>query len=346
MDGEDTSFQQNNALAGPSTLSQNAPVIFLPPAVAYSQPQTFLASTQDLLARFHLHHVYDKYVRPPLPTVPAPSAPPTNAPLEPSPDGEDKKKKNSYRHLIKSVPGKHSMKKDDYLATMMQVPPKQRIPILPFDTRTQREAFVVSAEGLKGWNAGALILESAQAREDRKRRKEQKKLARAQAQGLTPGPLPTTPAALPHAQPAPPNSTTPSAQQPPGAAPPPAAQAAKPRAPAVTIPPPGSASRSGTTPTPISPAPRSALPTNVSPPQTTTSSLPAQMRGKKRELEDGAAAQPTPPITAPISGNAPLGIVGARAGSGNARPRPVKKQRMDVPGQPREIPVQQPTPQG
>jgi hypothetical protein len=59
-------------------------------------------------------------------------------------------KKNSYRFLIKSVPGKHSMKKDDYLTTMMQVPPKQRIPIVEFDERTQREAFTVSAEGLKG----------------------------------------------------------------------------------------------------------------------------------------------------------------------------------------------------
>jgi hypothetical protein len=59
-------------------------------------------------------------------------------------------KKNSYRFLIKSVPGKHSMKKDDYLTMMMQVPPKQRIPITEFDERTQREAFTVSAEGLKG----------------------------------------------------------------------------------------------------------------------------------------------------------------------------------------------------
>ena len=82
----------------------------------------------------------------------------------------DKKKKNNYKHLVKGVPGmkharsvlcqscyltlvisgKHSMKKDDYLTTIMQVPPKQRIPITPFDQRTQREAFSVSLEGLKG----------------------------------------------------------------------------------------------------------------------------------------------------------------------------------------------------
>lgn len=42
------------------------------------------------------------------------------------------------------------MKKDDYLATIMQVPPKQRIAITPFDQKTQREAFSVSLEGLKG----------------------------------------------------------------------------------------------------------------------------------------------------------------------------------------------------
>jgi hypothetical protein len=79
------------------------------------------------------------------------------------------------------------MKKDDYLTMMMQVPPKQRIPITEFDERTQREAFTVSAEGLKGvrffslhhtrilmilhqWNASTLVVESAQAKEDRRKR--------------------------------------------------------------------------------------------------------------------------------------------------------------------------------
>jgi hypothetical protein len=42
------------------------------------------------------------------------------------------------------------MKKDDYLAGIMQVPPKQRIQIVPFDLKTQREAFSVSLDGLKG----------------------------------------------------------------------------------------------------------------------------------------------------------------------------------------------------
>jgi hypothetical protein len=42
------------------------------------------------------------------------------------------------------------MKKDDYLSTIMQVPPKQRVKITPIDLKTQREAFTVSLEGLKG----------------------------------------------------------------------------------------------------------------------------------------------------------------------------------------------------
>ena len=83
-------------------------------------------------------------------------------------DKGEKKRKNTYKHLIKGIPGtfpgycqdavfkvtfgsgKHSMKKDDYLATMMLIPPKQRMEIVPFDARTQRDAFTVSLEGLKG----------------------------------------------------------------------------------------------------------------------------------------------------------------------------------------------------
>ncbi|KIJ11943.1 hypothetical protein PAXINDRAFT_171458 [Paxillus involutus ATCC 200175] len=341
MDGEDASYRQNNAVAGPSTITQDSSVVFLPPALEYSQPRSFLTSTQDLLARLHLHAAYEKHVRIPLaqsPT-PAPSISPSNIPYHPPPDGDDKKKKNSYRHLIRSLPGKHSMKKDDYLTTMMQVPAKQRIPIVAFDARTQREAFTVSAEGLKGWNAGALILESAQAKEDRKKRKELKKLARAQAQGVTPGTLPGTPAALPQSHPAPPHSTIPSAQQPPGIS---LTPQAKPRVPAVTIPPPGG--RSGTTPTPTSATPRSASLTGPPPPGTATP-MSGAMRGQKRELEDSTLLPPTPTMHSG-STSAPGGMVSARAGVGAVRPRPVKKQRMDIQGQSREVLVQQPTPQG
>ena len=41
------------------------------------------------------------------------------------------------------------MKKDDYLTTIMTAPPKQRISIVPFDSRTQNDAFTVTPEGLK-----------------------------------------------------------------------------------------------------------------------------------------------------------------------------------------------------
>jgi hypothetical protein len=41
------------------------------------------------------------------------------------------------------------MKKDDYLTRIMQEPPKERVAITPFDLKTQREAFLVSLEGLK-----------------------------------------------------------------------------------------------------------------------------------------------------------------------------------------------------
>ena len=121
----------------------------------------------------------------------------------------EKKKKNTYKHLIKGIPGvlivpfvlifavsnaflsltgKHSLKKDDSLTKVMLEPPKQRMRIALFDLRTQEEAFTVSLEGLKGvrsllfpyvsqilisllqWNINTLVLESAQAREDRKKR--------------------------------------------------------------------------------------------------------------------------------------------------------------------------------
>lgn len=42
------------------------------------------------------------------------------------------------------------MKKEEFLAPIMLVPPKQRTRIHAFDLRTQEEAFTVSPEGLKG----------------------------------------------------------------------------------------------------------------------------------------------------------------------------------------------------
>ncbi|KAI0297310.1 hypothetical protein B0F90DRAFT_922131 [Multifurca ochricompacta] len=293
-----------------------------------------LESTQDLISRFHLLTAYDKFVRPfitqeldphqlhppttplvPLPTdkgkarerdpgtptIASAATPGTHHDPDDDEGRDGKKKKNTYRHLIKGIPGKHSIKKDDFLTTIIQVPPKQHIPITPFDSRSQTEAFTVSLEGLKGWNIHALVPESTQAREDRKKRKELKKLAKAQgpAVPLTAGtPLPSTPAAAP-------------------------------------------------TPTqPPTQPPRMSTPVPVS-------------RGVKRDFEDSAVPQPNtqgPGIVAVGGGgstptSAQVQRPGAtKAGVPGARPRPVKKQRVDIQGQAREMhplpPMQQPTPQG
>ncbi|TFK40414.1 hypothetical protein BDQ12DRAFT_721855 [Crucibulum laeve] len=311
----------------------------------------------------------------------------------------EKKKKNTYKHLIKGVPGKHSLKKDDYLATMMLVPPKQRIPITLFDDRTQKDAFHVNLDGLKGWNVNVLVVESAQAREDRKKRKELKRLAKAQqAQGLSTSALPTagsTPIAHPQPIQAPiptaasvqssristprPATGGPSTPQPPGTGTPrpsstvPRPGSAVPR-PGSTIPRPGSAvARPGSAAsTPLSqrPAvPPVQVPTGrVGTPLRTgtpTSATSVDQRGKKRERDDvGTPVQPNgvangngyggPGVGANANGGVngsmvPKPIVNARAGNAGIRPRPFKKQRMDVQGQARDAsaPVQQqPTPTG
>lgn len=144
--------------------------------------------------------------------------------------------------------------------------------------------------------------------------KELRKLARAQAQG---GPLPGTPTASSQPQTTSSHPTIPSAQQPPGAS---HISQTKPRVAPVTIPPPGPVDQSASTPT--SATPRSAVPTAAPPQRTNTSVI---SRGLKRELEDSVIQPPTPTSLSP---NVPIGIVGARAGVGNVRPRPIKKQRM------------------
>jgi len=69
-------------------------------------------------------------------------------------------------------------------------------------------------------------------------------------------------------------------------------------------------------------------------------------------LPTGLAAQPPPQaLTTNGYGNGigpPKLTVNARAGTAGIRPRPTKKQKMDVQGQARDVtaPVQQPTPQG
>ncbi|KAK0469667.1 uncharacterized protein EV420DRAFT_55767 [Desarmillaria tabescens] len=296
-------------------------------------------------------------------------APQTPAADPQDPDDDDpggkgeKKKKNNYKHLIKGTPGKHSMKKDDYLTSVIMGPGKERIKITPFDLKTQREAFSVSAEGLKGWNPSTLIQESTQAREDRKKRvrscmtnvslttlirvqKELRRLAKAQANASashtpqptpTPiqAPIPSTPASL-AAQ----RSGTP---RPVSAVPRPGST--KPHLPPVQVTGLNGRTSGGT--------PRTATPHPLSAPPVSASSLAAQQqvpRGKKRERDDSVSnpnsnkVAPPQPITSNIP---PKAIMNAKAGIPGARPRPIKKQRMDIQGQSRDTgPMQQPTPQG
>ena len=111
----------------------------LPPPLASPPPPPLLESTQDLISRFHLLTAYDKFVRPfisqehdphashHLPTTPAvapssdkgkgkerdPGTPTIASAATPGthhdPDDDEgrdgKKKKNTYRHLIRGIPG-------------------------------------------------------------------------------------------------------------------------------------------------------------------------------------------------------------------------------------------------
>jgi len=124
---------------------------------------------------------------------------------------------------------------------------------------------------------------------------------------------------------------------------------------------------------PVKPQPQQAeVPTTIMRADTPTN---VDQRGKKREREDGnvvgmnglvngvapphtgvlptgLVAQPPPQaLTTNGYGNGigpPKLTVNSRAGTAGIRPRPTKKQKMDVQGQARDVtaPVQQPTPQG
>ncbi|CDO75068.1 hypothetical protein BN946_scf184605.g9 [Trametes cinnabarina] len=288
--------------------------------------------------------------------------------------GRGEKKYKNYRHLIKGLPGKHSMKKDDYLTTLMQVPPKQKMAITPFDLRTQREAFSVSLEGLKGWNIHALVAESSQAREDRKRRKELKKLAKAQAQGAiqtmasgagpnTPAGHPATPAGVTVSTPGGPNHTSiplrtstprplsnvpkqPTQQQ---------QQPAQPRGRTpVGIGTPHSTSTpaAGAVGPPVNPSPAQYGAAAQAPTPVYVNSDPASnqhMRGVKRErereypAEGGLQVNGNIPPSTQYQDPSRLSVKGAKAGNAGVRPRPVKKQRLDA-GAHGQMPIQQPTP--
>ncbi|KAF9004000.1 hypothetical protein BDQ17DRAFT_1390390 [Cyathus striatus] len=429
--------EYSNAVAGPSNLHAPSPsshfpatnatpfpsLFLLPPAPPL--PKQHLESTQDLLGRFHLHDAYDKYVKSHYATSAAEYAldaanasSPGGSAMPVTPGGVDKgkgreldatmhtpgptgekKKKNTYKHLIKGVPGKHSLKKDDFLSTIMVVPEKQRHKITPFDAKTQHDAFEVSLEGIKGWNINTLVLESAQAREDRKKRKELKRLAKAQQQAQqtqqqsgapTAG---STPLAQPQLQAVPvqaPIPTPAAASQ--GNGIPRTAGNTRPSTPAgggvgtprplSTVPRPGS-----TVPRPGSAVPRPGSTAPAQTPQshglpykpvgtplrtvtpTVNTAMDVDYRGKKRDRDDAPLSANGNGYGNGVMGNgngyqqqqqamngAGMGMmngsktaVGAKAGVAGVRPRPIKKQRVDMQGQARDVnaPVQQqPTPTG
>jgi hypothetical protein len=224
------------------------------------------------------------------------------------------------------------MRKDEYLTTIMQVPPKQRMAITPFDQKTQREAFSVSLEGLKGvsrplylrvsfyltfsaqWNINTLVLESAQAREDRKKRKELKKLAKANAANVIATPSAASPNAVgTFAAPTPGSSTGPASSSP--------TKLSKP--PPVQIPANQDSARGGT--------PR-ATPTNTVSQQqhsVLNAGALAEKRGKKRD-HDEATRPPPQQQQGPAVQNLNQNGVVPKAGIAKPgiRPRPMKKQRM------------------
>ncbi|KAL4251347.1 Mediator of RNA polymerase II transcription subunit 19 [Abortiporus biennis] len=387
-------LQPTNALAGPSTFAEPSshPQLFLPPPAPPRQ-RPYFTSTDDLISRFNLLPAYDRYVRPFINPQQGGAQVPTTGPADkgkgkevppkdvstPSAvpivggghDGEDeegggkgeKKWRNNYKHLIKGIPGKHSMKKDDYLMTLMQVPPKQRNNIIPFDLRTQREAFSVNPDGLKGWNNSVLVAESPQAREDRKRRKELKKLAKA-------GQLP--PSALSQAvsssntQPATPIGVPASTPGGPGH-PPVRSNTPRPGTSTTHRPspishqsqPPGRVPNGLNTPHVVStPVSSAGPPHQVTTPAATPHAISdgtGVKRGVKREREDSVSGTnggglngnahhgvQIPMSATPVNGTArPQIVVNAKAGNAGIRPRPIKKARMDTQG---NFPVQQPTP--
>ncbi|KAH8824184.1 hypothetical protein DL96DRAFT_1468359 [Flagelloscypha sp. PMI_526] len=209
-------MKHENAVAGPS--SSPLPSLFPPPFVkdrvhepsSYTPPPQHLRTTDDLVTRFGLFDDYVKFVTRGFGTeTPANEStengsaevstpqPESSAETPGSPSkqlGPDLPKKetkkhsskaiSSYKALISQIPGKHSFKKDNFLLATMENPDSSKFGLLnqDFFGKIQLDGFNVSAEGLKGWNPSALVIESAQAKEDRKKRKELKKLARAHQQ--------------------------------------------------------------------------------------------------------------------------------------------------------------------
>ena len=171
------------------------------------------------------------------------------------------------------------------------------------------------------WNVNALVLESAQAREDRKKRKELKRLARAQqSQPQTPLPQIQTPA--PPSSPAVAGTPRPSVTRP-GSAKPSLAPVQVHGLPSARAP--GTSTPRTNTPHPLSAPPVSASSLHV---QQTVAQAQQSARGQKRVREESTAVNIAHPPTPQPANQPPKAIIGAKAGTAGVRPRPFKKQRM------------------
>jgi hypothetical protein len=75
-------------------------------SIGPSRPPPYFKSTEDLLSKFQLLSAYNSYVRPFQSLEDTPSDTVKGTPIDPDDDELDRgKKKNSYKHLIKGIPG-------------------------------------------------------------------------------------------------------------------------------------------------------------------------------------------------------------------------------------------------
>ena len=151
-----------------------------------------------------------------------------------------------------------------------------------------------------------MVLESAQAREDRKKRKELKKLAKANVTGAIGTPSATSPTSATFAVPTPGSSTGPASSPKPS------------RPPPVQIPSNADIARGST--------PR-ATPTSAVSQQQSIPSAGEEKRGKKRDHDEVTRQQQQQgPVVQNSNQNGMLPKAGI--GKGGIKPRPIKKQRM------------------
>jgi len=221
--------------AGPSSLP-----FFPPPMPRTHHPPRLINSTQDLLGRLRITSSYDSFVRPYLRStgqgkvdgateekgkgklveiqsmdgvmengtalVSTMGAGTTGGgALEDSAGGGKKKRfEHGYKTFISDLPGKHSSKKDTYLTNLVQQPPKQRIDITPFDSRTL-EGFQLAQGVLQGFNQAIWLSDD---KEKKKKKKKNRRHPEGSAAGATPVPDQSNPPGPPPIPPGPSSSTS------------------------------------------------------------------------------------------------------------------------------------------